>query len=273
VSGRDGRGPDLSALPLAEIRRRLARGASPRLEGRLLSALRDDPRRGAGALVALLERRRAARRAEARRLSRLFARRRALFADGARCVAGVDEVGVGPLAGPVVAAAVVLPPRVKLAGLDDSKQLRRDERERLDREIRAQALAVGVAEVPPVEVDRLNVYRAALEAMRLAVSALGLRPDHLLVDARTIPGVEIPQTALVDGDARDGSIAAASIVAKVYRDALMVRFDGRHPGYGFARHKGYATREHLQALSRLGPSPLHRRSFSPVSQLALFGPG
>jgi ribonuclease HII len=269
VSGRRRRGLDVSALPLAEIRRRL-QGASPRLEGRLLGGLREDPRRGARALAALLERRIAARRAEARRLSRLFARRRALFAGGARCVAGVDEVGVGPLAGPVVAAAVVLPPRVRLAGLNDSKQLRRSERERLDREIRSQALAVSLAEVPPLEIDRLNVYRAALEAMRRAVETLGLRPDHLLVDARTIPELEIPQTALVDGDARDGSIAAASIVAKVYRDALMVQLDGRHPGYGFARHKGYATREHLQALSRLGPSQVHRRSFTPVSQLPLF---
>jgi len=270
LSGRRPRALEVSSLPLAEIRRRLARGASPALEGRLLALLRDDPRRGAHALALLLERRIAARRAESRRLSRLFARRRALFADGAGCVAGVDEVGVGPLAGPVVAAAVVLPARIALRGLNDSKQLSRSERERLDREIRAQALAIGVAEVPPAEVDRLNVYRAALEAMRRAVLALGLRPDHLLVDARTIPELEIPQTALVDGDARDGSIAAASIVAKVHRDALMVRLDGRHPGYGFARHKGYATREHLRALSRLGPSQVHRRSFSPVSQLALF---
>jgi ribonuclease HII len=268
VSG--GRRLDVSELSLAEIRSRLAAAPSARLEGHILAGLRTDPRRGARALEAALERRIVARRAEARRLSGLFSRRRALFAAGARHVAGVDEVGVGPLAGPVVAAAVVLPPRVRLVGLNDSKQLRRGERERLDREIRDQALAVAVAEVAPREVDRLNVYRASLEAMRRAVLALGLELDHVLVDARTIPEIELPQTPLVDGDARDGSIAAASIVAKVYRDAAMMRLDRRHPGYGFARHKGYATREHLEALARLGPTRVHRRSFAPVSQLALF---
>jgi ribonuclease HII len=184
-------------------------------------------------------------------------------------VAGVDEVGVGPLAGPVVAAAVVLPLRVRLPGLDDSKQLPRAARERLDQAIREQALAVSLAEVSVEDVDRLNVLRASLEAMRLAVCGLGLRPDHVLVDARTIPDIEITQTALIDGDARDGSIAAASIVAKVHRDALMRRLDVAHPGYGFARHKGYGTREHLAALAAKGPSPVHRRSFAPVSQLRL----
>jgi ribonuclease HII len=114
------------------------------------------------------------------------------------------------------------------------------------------------------------VYRAALEAMRRAVLALGVAPDHLLVDARTVPGVTAPQTPLVGGDARDGSIAAASIVAKVHRDALMGRLDALHPGYGFARHKGYGTAEHLAALRRLGPSPVHRRSFAPVAQWARF---
>jgi ribonuclease HII len=260
---------DVSTLSLSELRSRLARSPSLALERRLLAALRLDPRRGARALQESLERRMAARRVEARRLSGLFARRRALFAAGARHVAGVDEVGVGPLAGPVVAAAVILRPRVDLSGLNDSKQLSALERERLDREIRAQALAIGIAEVTPREVDRLNVYWAALEAMRRAVLALGLSPDHVLVDARTIPGIEIPQTPLVGGDACDGSIAAASIVAKVHRDALMTRLDQRLPGYGFARHKGYATREHLNALARLGPSRIHRRSFAPVSQLTL----
>lgn len=262
------RGLDVAALSLAEIRQRLS-AASPALEGRILSGLRRDPRNGAQSLAHALEQRIAARRAEARRLAALFALRRRLFAAGARTVAGVDEVGVGPLAGPVVAAAVVLPPRVDLPGLDDSKKVRRAERERLDRAIRTQAVAVCVAEVPPEEVDRLNVYRAALEAMRRAVQGLETRPDHVLVDARTIPDVWIPQTPLVGGDGRDGSIAAASIVAKVYRDALMVRLDRHHPGYGFARHKGYATSEHLRALARLGPSRIHRRSFTPVSQLPL----
>lgn len=264
------RGPsDPGQLTLAQIRARLT-DASPAFEARALALLREDERRSARVLVRSIEARRAARRAESRRLSRLFALRRALFAQGFSRVAGVDEVGVGPLAGPVVAAAVVLPPRVRLPGLDDSKQLRREQRERLDAEIRAQALAVSVGEVSVEELDRLNVYHAALEAMRRAVAGLALAPDHLLVDARTVPGVPWPQTPLVQGDARDGSIAAASIVAKVHRDALMRRLDAMHPGYGFARHMGYATREHRAALARLGPCRIHRRSFAAVSQPALF---
>jgi ribonuclease HII len=254
---------------LGELRARLGDALSPSVEGRWLRLLREDGRSGARELAAQLERRRSARRAEARRLARLFAHRRALFASGARHVAGVDEVGVGPMAGPLVAAAVVLPPRVRLPGLNDSKQLRAEQRESLDAAIREQAVAVSVAELDPAEVDRLNVLRASLEAMRRAVVGLGTAPDHVMVDARTIPAIDLPQTPLVGGDARDGSIAAASIVAKVYRDARMRELDARHPGYGFARHKGYCTREHLEALARLGPSPVHRTSFSPVAQLSL----
>jgi ribonuclease HII len=182
----------------------------------------------------------------------------------------VDEVGVGPLAGPVVAAAVILPDRVQLPGLDDSKRLTAEERERLDVAIRGQALAVCVAEVAASEVDRLNILRATLLAMRQAVQGLAQRPDHVLVDARTIPDLDCPQTPLIGGDARDASIAAASIVAKVYRDALMQRLDARFPGYGFAKHMGYATREHLRALDALGPCAQHRRSFAPVAQQRLF---
>lgn len=262
---------DLTELSLAEIRVRLAEGgATPSLEGRWLAALRRDGRAGARSLADALERRARARRAEARRVARLFEIRRRLFAEGLRTVAGVDEVGVGPLAGPVVAAAVVLPERVRLPGLNDSKQVPRQGRERLAREIREQALAVSVADVSVAEVDRLNILRATLEAMRRAIAGLSLRPDHVLVDARTIPGLAMAQTAIPGGDARDGSIAAASIVAKVHRDAIMRRLDAEHPGYGFAIHKGYATRAHLAALSLLGPSPVHRRSFAPVSQLAMF---
>jgi ribonuclease HII len=207
---------------------------------------------------------------ESRRLARLFALRERLFANGVRCVAGVDEVGVGPLAGPVVAAAVVLPERPRLPGLDDSKRLLRKERERLSSEIFAQAEGVAVAEVWVDEIDRRNIYQASLLAMQRAVEALAARPDHVLVDARRIPGIEAVQTSIVGGDALDASIAAASIVAKVHRDAIMARLDAEYPGYGFARHMGYATREHLRALHRLGACPIHRRSFTSVSQLPLF---
>ena len=262
-----GRGSlDLSRQPLSAIRARLAADPAPVVEDRLLEALRRDPRRGARALARTLERRLAAQHAESQRIEHLFALRGRLLSDGARWVAGLDEVGVGPLAGPVVAAAVVLPVSVDLPGLDDSKALRPEGRERLDAAIRAQAISLAVACVGEDEVDRLNVLRATLEAMRRAVLALRTAPDHVLVDARTIPGIEAPQTPIVGGDSLDGSIAAASIVAKVHRDALMRELDARHPGYGFARHKGYPTREHLDALDRLGPCPIHRRSFAPVAR-------
>jgi ribonuclease HII len=261
---------DPSLRSLAELRAQLALAVTPALEARWLRLLQGDVRRGARSLVAALERRRDARRHEARRVARLFALRRQLFATGARVIAGVDEVGVGPLAGPLVAAAVVLPPRVRLPGLDDSKQLSAAQREALDAAIRSQALAVCIAELRSSEVDRLNTLGASREAMRRAVMGLAEAPDHVLVDAHTIPAIAFPQTSIVGGDARDGSIAAASIVAKVYRDARMRELDARHPGYGFARHKGYSTRDHLAALARLGPCPEHRRSFAPVAQLQLF---
>jgi ribonuclease HII len=258
---------DLGELPLVALRARCTAAETAAERERLLAALRADPRRGARALAGALERRAGAELAEARRLGALFARRERLFAAGARWVAGVDEVGMGPLAGPVVAAAVVLPTAVDLPGLDDSKRLSPAARERIAARIRAQALGVGLGIVGPYDVDRLNVYRAGLEAMRRAVLALGLAPDHVLVDARTIPGLACPQTAIVGGDALDGSIAAASIVAKVARDEIMRRLDERHPGWGLARHMGYPTPQHLAALRRLGASPVHRRSFAPVAHV------
>lgn len=188
---------------------------------------------------------------------------------GVRLVAGVDEVGVGPLAGPVIAAAVVLPQNVRERGVDDSKRLTASQREDLAGRIGTVALAVGIGIAEVEEVDRLNVYHAALVAMRRAVESLPLVPERLLVDARTIPGIDMPQTPMVKGDQRSYSIAAASIVAKVRRDSLMRELDAVYPGYGFGRNMGYGTAEHLAAIERLGPCPVHRRSFSPVRQLAL----
>ncbi len=251
---------------LAALRARAAALDSAAALRGLASRLARDQRAGARALAERCAERVAEIAAERARLARLFARRARLARSGVQLIAGVDEVGVGPLAGPVVACAVVFAERPWLPGLADSKQLTPAQRERLDAEIRGQARAIGVAEVWPEEIDRLNVYRAGLEAMRRAVLALGLAPDHLLVDARTVPGLSVAQTAIVGGDRRDGSIAAASIVAKVHRDALMDRLDAAHPGYGFARHKGYCTAAHLAALRRLGPTPLHRRSFAPVAE-------
>jgi len=260
---------EIARLPLAEIRARLAVLSSSEERARLAALLRDDPRRGARSLGARIERRESARSAERARLMRLFSRRERLLRSGAELVAGVDEVGVGPLAGPLVAAAVIFPREIEwdaLRGLDDSKRLTRKLREALDREIRRRARALCVAEISSDEVDRLNTLRASLAAMRRAIDGLEPRPDHVLVDARSIPDLAVPQSALVHGDALDASIAAASIVAKVHRDALMCRLDERYPGYGFRRHMGYGTPEHMAALDRLGPCPAHRRSFAPVAR-------
>jgi ribonuclease HII len=202
----------------------------------------------------------------------LFERR--LWAAGHRRIAGVDEVGRGPLAGPVVAAAVVLRPDAFMPGLDDSKRLTPRQREGLAAAVRAQAQAWCIAEVDVEEIDRINIARAAFLAMRRALAGLGVAVDHVLVDGFRIPGYGGGQTAIVGGDHLSNSIAAASVLAKVHRDERMRAWDRVWPGYGFARHKGYATPEHLAALERLGPCPLHRRSFhwgkAPV-QLRLVG--
>ncbi len=194
---------------------------------------------------------------------------RLLWSAGIARVAGIDEVGMGPLAGPVVAAAVVFAAdAVPLRGIADSKLLTAPAREEAAAAIRATAVGIGIGVVEPEEIDRVNIYQAGLLAMRRAVTALPTAPDHLIVDARHIPDVEVPQMRYVKADAIVYSVAAASIVAKVHRDALMQALDAEYPAYGFARHVGYATREHLQALAEYGPTPLHRRSFAPCAAAA-----
>jgi ribonuclease HII len=194
----------------------------------------------------------------------LYAQERDAWARGI-WVAGVDEVGRGPLAGPVVAAAVILDPTAPIDGLRDSKLLTFRQRRRLAREVRVHALAWAVGRVGPRRIDQVNVLQATWFAMRTALARLRVAPGLVLVDGRLrIPGVSCVQRAIVAGDRRSASVAAASIVAKVVRDRLMVRADRRYPDYGFRRHKGYATADHLEALTRLGPCPLHRRSFHGV---------
>jgi ribonuclease HII len=191
----------------------------------------------------------------------------ALRYHGFQRIAGVDEVGRGALFGPVVAAAVILPERISSlasAGLKDSKQMTREDREAMDTRIRGMALAVSVAEVTAETIDTINIYQATRLAMLLAVQGLTLLPDHLLIDAMRIDHT-CAQTRLIYGDALSLSIAAASVVAKVHRDALMRQLDAVHPQYGLAAHKGYATPEHRRALKEHGPCPLHRRSFAPVA--------
>ena len=186
---------------------------------------------------------------------------------GALLIAGVDEAGRGPLAGPVVAAAVILDPRRPIAGLDDSKRLSAAKRGALEPRIMEDALAWSVAAATAEEIDRINILQAALLAMRRAVEGLGLQPDKALVDGNRCPALDCAAEAVVRGDATVPAISAASILAKVARDREMERLDGLYPGYGFAAHKGYPTRDHLTALRVLGACPEHRRSFRPVREL------
>ena len=199
-------------------------------------------------------------------------REAALWREGRGLVAGVDEAGRGPLAGPVVAAAVVFPAFAKpIRGLRDSKLLTAAARERLAALVRVRALAVAVGAASVREIDRFNIRRAAVLAMRRALARLAVRPDVVLVDGLPCPELGCPHQAIVDGDARCHSIAAASVIAKTVRDRLMALLGGRHPAYAWANNKGYGTPEHLAALAELGFTAHHRRSFSPVVQLELIG--
>jgi len=187
---------------------------------------------------------------------------------GFEAVAGIDEVGLGPLAGPVVAGAVVLPMGCRLPGIADSKKLTHLQRLKLNRSIRRLATAVGIGEASSQELDRVGMTRARQLAMERSIAALGIPVEYLLIDAFDVPGSRLPQLAVVRGDAVCISIMAASIVAKVYRDLKMIDFDADYPGYGFALHKGYATALHQEAIRHLGPSPIHRVSWQRVRQLA-----
>ncbi len=191
---------------------------------------------------------------------------------GFRLVAGIDEVGRGPLAGPVTAAAVVMPgeiPDTWFGLIRDSKQMSSERREFAYEQIQYHALAVGVGAGSHAEIDEMGIVAATRLAMTRALDSLGVTPDHLLIDALTLPAVNVPQTPIVKGDAISISIAAASIVAKVTRDRLMAEsYEPSHPGYGFARNKGYGTAEHMAALEKLGPCPIHRQSFAPVRAAA-----
>lgn len=249
---------------LASARKQIVRAKDQRELVSLLALLEADDRAGAQTLAKSCRRKIDLYERRQRRERELFVLRNNLFLQGYSRIAGVDEVGMGPLAGPVVAAAVILGETVDLPGLDDSKRVSRQNRERLAVMIRQQAMCYAIGSVGPEEIDRINIYRAGLEAMKRAVTQLMPVPDHVLVDGRSIPELMMPQTSLVHGDRRDGSIAAASILAKVFRDSVMVRMDKCYPGYGFASHMGYPTPQHLKALRSIGPSKIHRRSFSPV---------
>ncbi|HBB98450.1 MAG TPA: ribonuclease HII [Blastocatellia bacterium] len=251
---------------IPELRERFVDRERPIPKG-LVEALESDNRQGAHHLAKLIRERWRKNRAEGQRLHNLLRFEIDLWEQGFRSVAGVDEAGMAPLAGPVVAGAVILPRNYKLKRLNDSKQILdiavRDE---LAQQIKADAVvwSVGIAEVD--EIDTLNIYHAGLLAMRRAVEGLTSQPDFILVDARRIPHCSTPQRGIIKGDTLSASIAAASIIAKTTRDAIMTELDSILPGYNFATHKGYPTPEHCRCLKELGATPIHRRSFARVRE-------
>jgi ribonuclease HII len=214
-----------------------------------------------------VEKRRFENRSEGQRLRKMLRFETLLWDQGQNAVAGVDEAGMSPLAGPVSAAAVILRPGTRITGIDDSKKLDASSREALAIEIKEKAMAWSVAFAQVEEIDTISIYWAGILAMRRAVEGLEIAPQHLLLDAKRLKEIAIPQQAIVKGDAKSASIAATSILAKVSRDALMRTLDTRHPSYGFADHKGYPVRAHYDALSRLGACAAHRRSFGPVREV------
>jgi len=233
----------------------------------LLEALEVDTRAGAHQLAKRIRERYRSNRSEGQRLHTLLRFEIDLWSQGYSLVAGVDEAGMAPLAGPVVAGAVILPANYKLRGLNDSKKILDPEmRDELAAQIKQDAVcwSFGFAEVE--EIDRINIYHAGLLAMQRAVTGLNTQPDFVLVDARRIPQCPAPQRGIIRGDALSASIAAASIIAKTTRDAHMLEMDALYQGYGFASHKGYPTPEHCRALKELGAVPIHRRSFGRVRQ-------
>ncbi|BAF59889.1 ribonuclease HII [Pelotomaculum thermopropionicum SI] len=254
----------VSGLTVAEIRK-LA-GSRAGLDEDFLRALACDKRAGVAEIYRRLKRDENKMAAEAERLQKLYIYENSLIAQGYSPVAGVDEAGRGPLAGPVVAAAVILPPvaDLALAGLNDSKKLNPSKRAELAARIKKVALAWSAGISTVEEIFNENIHAASLTAMRRAVLKLKIRPAYLLVDGYRISRLELPQLALTGGDGLSASVAAASILAKVLRDRLMDFYHVQYPQYGFNRHKGYATPEHLAALERYGPCPLHRAGYRPV---------
>jgi len=255
----------MAPLNLAQLRERyLERGRA--LPAEVERQLLADPRPGACALLAQVQRRRRENRAEGQRLRHMLRYERELWQRDVTLVAGIDEAGMSPLAGPVAAAAVVLEVGWRAPHVNDSKQLTPEQRSELALVIRREARAFAVAFVEPEEIDRLNIYWAGILAMQRAVESLGVRPQHLLIDARRLRELPIEQTRIVKGDELSLSIAAASILAKTERDRRMLAYDAEYPAYGFAQHKGYPVRQHLAALAAHGPCAIHRRSFAPVRE-------
>lgn len=252
---------DITRMTISQIGALLAQGdATPEL----IAALKADSRAAVTRLLDKWHKRQAALCREDQRLERLHLHENAFQQKGCRLVAGIDEAGRGPLAGPVVVGAVILPCHCRLPGLNDSKKLSPGQREDLYYRIRETAIAVHHVIIDVDSIERLNIYHATLQGMYEAAAGLTPLPDAVLVDAMPLRYLEVPYLSLIRGDQLSASIAAASIIAKVERDRLMDELDRHYPHYGFTKHKGYATPEHLEALQTHGPCPIHRRSFAPV---------
>ncbi len=228
--------------------------------------LRKDERVGVQKLIQQFENRLAKEQAMINNARTMRQFENELLAKGYQAICGIDEVGRGPLAGPVVAAAVILPNDELILGLNDSKQLSEKKRESLYQIIQEKAVAIGIGVVDETTIDAINIYQAARLAMTKAVEQLAGKPDYLLIDAMELD-LDIQQTSLIKGDARSQSIAAASIIAKVYRDHVMVELDKHYPGYGFGKNAGYGTKEHLEGLAKYGVTPIHRKTFAPIKDM------
>ena len=228
--------------------------------------LRKDERAGVQKLIQQFENRLAKEQAMINKAKTMRQFENELLAKGYQAICGIDEVGRGPLAGPVVAAAVILPNDELILGLNDSKQLSEKKRESLYQIIQEKAVAIGIGVVDETTIDAINIYQAARLAMTKAVEQLVVQPDYLLIDAMELD-LDIQQISLIKGDARSQSIAAASIIAKVYRNHLMVELDKQYPDYGFGKNAGYGTKEHLEGLEKYGVTPIHRKTFAPIKDM------
>lgn len=250
----------LSQMNIREIQEALLKEPSTRM----INACLKDPRLGVKKLAERQLKLQQAQAVEEIRIQRMLTEEKKLWQKGYLFLAGLDEAGRGPLAGPVVAAACILPVQFDLPGLNDSKLLTESKREKLYAQIKMQAIDYALGSAEPAEIDVLNILQATKLAMKRAIEGLKTRPHFLLIDALTLPSVKLPQLSLKGGDRLSATIAAASILAKVSRDRLMVELDTLYPGYAFSKNKGYGSKEHMQSLRQLGPSPIHRRSFAPV---------
>ncbi len=224
-----------------------------------------DERKGVQALLQRWKKKQEELMAEKRRFEKMMVYEKEAQKQGFQYVAGIDEVGRGPLAGPVVAAAVILPEKIFISGINDSKKLSSKKRQQLYQEIKNEALAIGIGVVGADVIDEINIYQATKKAMNIAINQLSIFPDFLLIDAMKID-TPITQRSLIKGDSLSVSIASASIIAKVYRDRLMMEYSKKYPEYQFEKNAGYGTREHIQAIRKFGPTPIHRKTFAPIKE-------